>query len=286
MATFPERVLTAVNAVLGAAGDAALGPLMALPPLASLLVISLLTAAVAVFVVSRTSDQKGMAGTRRGIYAALLEIRLFSDDPPAVLRAAGEIMVANARYLRLSLVPLAWMAIPLTLAVAQLHAFYGYAGLTPGVAALVAVDLRPNGRDNGASSTALALEVPRGITVDSTAVRLAGSDQVLWRIVPGATGSYTLMIRDGDRAVTKSLEVSASTARRSPRRAQPSGLVDRLRYPSETPLPDDSNIAAITIAYPEARLQVLGWRLHWVVPYLLLSTAWALVLARRFGISI
>ena len=274
-----------MNGALVAAFDAALGPLMGLHRLVSLLLVSLVTAAAMLVVVARTSDQKGLADTKRGIHAALFEIRLFGDDPLAVLRALGEVLVRNARYLRLSLVPLLWMAVPLVLAVAQLQAFYGYAGLTPGVPAIVMVELRQAAPSTDASPNALVLEAPSAIRIDTGAVRLLGSNEVLWRIVPNAAGTYTLTVRDGGRAVTKSLQVSAHPARRSPIRVQ-AGLADQLLYPSEPLLPADSRIAAITVAYPEPGLDVLGWSVHWIVVYGLLSMGCALALARRFGVMI
>jgi hypothetical protein len=274
-----------VNGALTAAFDAALGPLMGWPPVASLLVVSLVTAVVMLLVVARTSNQKGLATTKRGIHAALFEIRLFGDDPVNVLRALGEVVMCNAHYLRLSLVPLLWMAIPLVLVVAQLQGFYGYEGLTPGVPAIVKVELRQTASSADVSADALVMDAPDGIRIDTAAVRLLGSNEVLWRIVPNAEGTYALTIRDGDRAVTKSLQVSASRARRSPRRLQ-AGLAGQVLYPSEPLVPEESRIAAITVMYPEPGLEVLGWRAHWMIVYGLLSMACALILARRFGVTI
>lgn len=285
MATFPERVLAWVNGALVAAFDVVLGPLMGLPPLLSLLIVSLVTAVAMLLVVARTSDQKGLTDARRGIHAALFEIRLFADDPVNVLRALGEVLVRNGRYLRLSLVPLLWMAVPLVLVVAQLQGFYGYEGLTPGVPAIITAELRHGAPATDASAEPLVMAAPGEIRIDTAAVRLLGSNEVLWRIVPTTAGAYTLTVRDGARAVTKSLHVSAARARRSPRRMQ-AGLADQLLYPSEPLLPDDGQIAAITVRYPEPGLDVFGWRIHWMIVYGLLSMGCALVLARRFGVTI
>lgn len=274
-----------MNGALVAAFDVVLGPMMGLPPLVSLLLVSIVTAAAMLLVVARTSDQKAMADTKRGIHAALFEIRLFGDDPPTMLRSFGDVLIQNARYLRLSLVPLLWMALPLVLVIAQLQAFYGYAGLTPGEPALVTVQLKPAGAAMDASSVALVMEAPSGVRVETDAVRLAGSDEVLWRIVPDTAGAYALSVRDGSTVVAKSLIVSADLARRSPVRTQP-GLADQFLYPSETPLPDDSRISAIAVAYPEPGIDVLGWRMHWLIVYGVLSVACALLLARRFGVTI
>ena len=270
-----------MNRALVAAFDVVLGPLRGWPPLASLLIVSLGTAVVMLLVVARTSNQKGLADTRRGIHAALLEIRLFGDDPVNVLRALGDILLSNARYLRLSLVPLLWMSIPLVLGVGQLQGFYGYDGLTPGMPAIVTAELHAS----AGTASPLVLEAPREIRIDTAAVRLSRSNQVLWRIVPNAIGSYTVTVRAGSETATKSLQVSDSLARRSPRRMQ-AGLVDQLLHPSEPLLPSDGLIASIMVRYPEPGLDVLGWRVHWMIVYGLMSMGCALILAPRFGVTI
>lgn len=283
MATFPETALAWANGALVAVFDAVLGPMMGWPPLVGLLLVSIVTAAGMLVVVARTSDQKAMAATKRGIHAALFEIRLFGDDPPVMLRAFGEVLVRNAHYLRLSLVPLLWMALPLVLVIAQLQAFYGYAGLTPGEAALVTVQMKPA----STSSTAAApiLETPGEVRVETDAVQMVGSNEVLWRIVPDAAGTFTMTLRDASVEVTKSVVVSTRAGRRSPIRAQ-AGLADQFLYPSEAPLPGDSRIAAITVSYPETGIDVFGWRIHWLIVYGVMSVLCALVLARRFGVTI
>ena len=283
MATFPERALAWVNAALVTAFDVLLGPLMGLPPLVSLLLVSLVTAAAMLVVVARTSNQRAMIETKRGIHAALFEIRLYGDQPGLMLRAFGEVLVRNGRYLLLSLVPLAWMSVPLVLVIAQLQAFYGYAGLQPGAQALITVQLITDA--GSAAASALVLEAPAAVGLETGAVRLAGSSEVVWRIRPRSEGAYVLTFREGGTAVTKSLLVSPAPGRRSPMSVA-AGLADQALYPSEAPLPAGSRIASIAVAYPEPGIAVFGWRMHWMIVYGVLSLACAFMLARRFGVTI
>ena len=272
-----------MNAVLVSTSDLAFVLLGALPPLVTLLAVSLVTGAAMLLVVARTSNQSRMAATKRAMQAGLFEIRLFNDDLRAVLRALGELLRQNLRYLGLSLVPLAWMALPLVLLMAQLQAYYGYDGLAPGQAALLQAELRQAPGADGVPSEAPVLEAPESIRVETSAVQLAGSNEVLWRIVPTAEGAYTLTIRQGDRSVTKTLQVSNGPARRSPFRMSP-GLLDQLLYPSEPPLPADGPVTQITVTYPEPGLAIFGWRIHWLIVFVALSMAAAFILAKRFNV--
>jgi hypothetical protein len=283
LATFPERALAWGNAALVTAFDVVLGPLMGLPPLVSLLLVSLVTAAAMLVVVARTSNQRAMIETKRGIHAALFEIRLYGDQPGLMLRAFGEVLVRHGRYLVLSLAPLAWMSVPLVLVIAQLQAFYGYAGLQTGVPALITVQLMAD--SGSAAAPVLVLEAPSAVGLETGAVPLAGSNEIVWRIRPRREGTYALTFRESGAAVTKSLLVSPTPGRRSPMIVA-AGLADQALYPSEAPLPASSRIASIAVTYPEPGIDIFGWRMHWMIVYGVLSLACAFILARRFGVTI
>lgn len=274
--------LAALNAGLVALTDAWLVPLASWPPLLALFVLSVLTALVMLPVVRRTSDQARIRATKRRIQAALFEIRLFSEEPRFVLRALGDALAANLLYLRLSLVPLAWLALPLLLLMAHLEAFYGRTGLTMGTPALVELQLRGDPAE-WPPATAVSLEAPEALRVETTAVRFPASGEIVWRLVPEQAGDFALTLRVAGHVIVKSLHVSHDPARRSPRRALP-GVVDQLLFPSEPPLPADAPVSHVDVAYPEARISVWGWDLDWLVIYIAMTLVVALVLAPRWGV--
>jgi hypothetical protein len=289
LATFPERALAAVNAAATSVFDAVFALLAALPPLVSLALVSLVTGVVMLWVVARTSDQPRLAATKRAMHAGLFEIRLFNDDLAAMLRAVGELLWHNARYLRLSLVPLLWMAIPLVIVIAQLQAFYGYAGLVPGEPVLLKAEIEgPAGAATSAPGGAVAaplLEAPPDIRVETGAVQLAGSNEVLWRIVPLSAGDFTVTLRAGGHTFTKTVHVSDGVARRSPLRVA-HGVMDLLLYPSEPLLDASGPVSAISLTYPEPGMDVLGFRVHWLILFMVVSMASAFALARRVGVTL
>jgi len=277
LATFPERAVAAVNIALVAVFDAALGPLLRLAPLTGLLVISLLTAVVALLVMRLVSDQPRLRATRRRMQAALFEIRLHADDPIAVLRSFGDVLIQNAVYLRLNLTAVLWLIVPLSLMVAQLQAFYGYSGLTRGEPALLTLE--------SSDDAPVTLEAPREIRVDTDPVRLLGTATTVWRIVPAEPGAFVVTTRSGESVVTKTVLVGEGPARRSPLRGQ-AGLEQQLLYPSETIIPAESTITSIAVDYPQGSVGLFGWPVHWLVVYGLFSLLAAWVLSRRLGVTI
>ena|ERR1700722_12761793 len=272
--------VAAVNATLDRLFDLMLRPLRPLPILVSLAVVSLVTAIAILVVVRATSNQQALAAVRRQIYADLLEMRLFNDDLPAMWRAQWSMVQDNGRYLRLSLVPALWTLIPLALVLTQFQVHFGYAEVGVGEPVLVTAVLKSR-RD----LPDVRLDLPRGVRLDSAAIRLPALQQVVWRVVADSAGEFVLGVRAGGANYEKTLRISGGLARRSPVRPAPR-LVDQLRYPSETPLPDSAALASIGVAYADRPIDVIGWQVPWLAVYIALSFAFALALKKPLRVTL
>jgi len=274
-----------VNAVLCPVFDLLLAPFAALPPIVSLVVVSLPTAILMLVVFKHTSDQVALAAVKRRIHAGLFEIRLFSDDLRAIFRAQGEILRHNLTYLRLSLVPMVWILPPMVLLIAQLQFHYGYEGLRPRETALLEVDLKPETVTAG-ERPRVVLDLPPGLGAQTEDVWLPAESQLAWRLAAEREGDFQIGISiDGAPPVTKTLRVTKSLVRLSPVRVD-SGFFSQLIYPAEPPLPRDSSIREIRISYADREISVLGSGMHWLIPFFALSIAFAFALKGRFGVTL
>ena len=277
--------MSSVNAVLRPVFDLLLAPFAGLPPIVSLVVVSLLTAILMLVVFKRTSDQAALAAVKRHIHAGLFEIRLFNDDLRAILRAQGEILRHNLTYLRLSLVPMVWILPPMVLLIAQLQFHYGYEGLRPGEATLLKVDLKPETVSAGDRPRAV-LDLPPGLGAQTEDVWLPAESQVAWRLAAEREGDFEVAVSiDGAPPVTKTVRVTPEVMRLSPVRVDRSFL-SQLIYPAESPLPADSPIHAIHIDYADREVSVLGLGMHWLIPFFVLSIAFAFALRGSFKVTI
>jgi uncharacterized membrane protein (DUF106 family) len=274
--------VTVVNAALRAAFDLLLLPFRSLPPLVGLLVVSVAAAVAMLIVFKKTSNQARLEVVKRQIHACLFELRLFSDDLPAILRAQGEILRHNLRYLGLSLVPMLVMLVPLALVVAQLQFHYGYRGLRPNDDFVVTVQLKEGQAD--ARPTA-SLAAPPGLAVETPAVWIPTERELAWRLRAREWGDYELKVSLNGREYVKTAQVSEAVRRRSPVRLEP-GLINQVLYPAEDPLPGDAPVAAISVGYRESDVPVLGWAVNWLVLFLVLSIAFAFALRRRMGVTL
>jgi hypothetical protein len=270
-----------VNVVFGRLVDLWLVPVRHLPPIAGLVVCSVIVAVVLVLVFKATADQPRLRAARRQLQGAIFEMRLFRDDPGAVIRALGEALRHQGTSLRLISVPLAVSIVLLAPVVGHLHAVYGYEGLQPGRPVLVTAQLR-EGLADGADVT---LEVPAGIGVETSAVWIPATREVLWRLTPVVPGSYTVHVVVAGVRFSKALDAAAAPARRSPVRTS-GGVLDQLRNPVESRLPDDGPLVAIRLTYPERRIELLGWRVHWAAVFLAFTLGAAIGLSRRLRVRL
>lgn len=278
--------MSVLNALLRAVFDAALYPFRGLNPLVGLVVVSLPISIAMLVVFKATSAQAELAAVKRRIHACLFEIRLFNDDLLAILRAQLEILRHNLTYLRLSLVPMVWLILPLTLVIAQLQFHYGYQGLAPGRPVLLEVELSPSAAGpGGAARPNAALEVPEGLRVETPALWIPSRNQLLWRLAAERSGDYTLTVKVGDASETKSVRVAEGIVRRSPIRTD-TGLLNQLLYPAEPPLPAQSPIRAISLRYPERDVDVFGWPLHWMIVFFILTIVFAFALRGPFKVTL
>jgi hypothetical protein len=277
--------MATLNALLRPVFDLMLSPVSQVSPLVGLTIISLLTAVVMLIVFKWTSNQGALAAVKRQIHAGLFEIRLFNDDLILILKSQFEVLRHNLTYLRLSMAPMLWMIVPLTLMVAQLQFHYGYSGLQPGAASILKVDLSagdgaPMGRPDA------TLGVPEGLRVETPALWIPAKRQLVWRIAADTPGAYEVTVVVDGKSEAKSVRVGDGIVRRSPIRVSPSFL-DLLLYPAESPLPADSPFQSISVAYPDRDIDMFGvWGGHWLIVFMVLSIAFAFALRNVFGVTI
>jgi uncharacterized membrane protein (DUF106 family) len=287
-----------INRAFGATLDVLLAPFDALPPMVGLAVLALLTAVVVLQIFKATSNQRRLSDVKRAIHAALFELRLFSDDPRAIIRAQREILQHNARYLTLCLVPLLWTIVPLWFVVAQLEFRYGYDGLRVGEPVLLTVLLdepEPTGwepvavarvsRAAAAPRPRAVLEGPEAIGIDTHAVWIPATNEVVWRLVPRAGGEHAVTVRIGNDRFTKTVTVSDGIGRRSPRRPR-AGVLNELLYPAEPPLPADAAAAAILVDYPHRDITIFGWAMPWIAVFFALTIVFALLLRKPLRVVV
>jgi hypothetical protein len=184
---------------------------LGMPALASLVPISILTGIGTLLVFRRASDQAAVRRAKGLVTAHLLEFRLFMDEPRLILKAQRDLIVANARFMKLMLRPLVVLVLPMALLLAAMEAFYGHAPLRVGDPAIVTAQMKH-------ADISLVLKAPDGIAVETPPVRVGADRQVSWRIRPLRAINTELELVRPDRSVAKSISAGAGMHYLSERR--------------------------------------------------------------------
>src|SRR5262249_43250107 len=164
---------------------------------------------------------RAITNVKARIQASLYEMRLFNDNPGAIFRALFEGLRNNGAYLGLSLVPVAWMIVPLGLTLLHLNTRFGYAPLQPGDVTMVRAQLTDGWRadfagvDEGGRPP-ISLEPSAAVDVLTPAVWLPSKNEVLWKVEVRQPGGHDLQIKLGDKTYTKSVWGGGGLASRSP----------------------------------------------------------------------
>jgi hypothetical protein len=245
----------------------------------SLAAIGVPAAAAMLWGVRRFSDQGAILRTKRRLRAHLYELRLFADEPGLIWRAQKGLLAQNTKYLGLMLRPALVLALPMVLLLAQIELFYGRRPLPVGEPAMVTLQME----HPPVSGAPPSLEVPEGVAVETPPVRVLSERQVSWRIRPLREVSGLLRISLPGGTLDKTVDASSGLRRLSARRV--SSLPELLLHPGESPI-RQSGVEWIEVAYPSAELRLFGFGFHWLVWFTLFSLAAALLLKKRFRVSL
>ena len=248
-----------------------------------MLVVSALTGLLMLFIFKLTSNQSGIRRAKDRIKAHLLEMRLYNDSLRSQFKAQGGILKANFKYMSHSLKPMLVMFVPVILILIQLNFWFAYASLAPGQAALLKVTVKES---INLLETDIRLQPAPGLTIETPPLRIEEEGEVDWRISFTEAGVHTLDIVVGSEHFSKTVAVAERPlSRLSPRRVE-KRFWEELFYPTEPPLDKSSAVSRIEVAYPTSGLPFLGWNMHWLIAFFILSVLFGFSLKGLFKVEI
>ena len=130
-----------------------------------------------------------------------------------------------------------------------------------------------------------SLEANNGLRVETPPLRIPLAKEVDWRIRANAFGKHTLWVEVPGHRLEKTLIVSDKLIPVSPRRTLDS-FWNALLNPTEPPIPEDSPVEEIEVHYPARTIPILGWEMHWIVVFFIISILSGLALKGFFQIEI
>ena len=271
-----------LNRTMTALFDGLMQPWKMQSPWPAMVVSSLVTAAVLVFLFRISSNPESIRQSRNRLLARTLELLMFQHDLRVSLTACGRILWANAVYIFQFLRPMAVGAIPLLLIFAQLESWFQWRPLHVGERTVLTVDVDAA---YPVSSTLAELSLSDGLQLDSPVVRIPSTNQMAWRIKASQAGLGWGDVKIGEVTERKTIVSGQDLTRLSAQRPL-EGQWTGLLSPSETSLAVSGPIKKMQITYPTREISMGETELSWIVASIGLMMVLSLLLGRIFGIRL
>ena len=271
------------NSVLGKLFDILFLPFRNMSPWVGMVLISLLTSFLMLFIFRHTSNQAGIKKAKSLIKAHLLELRLFPDDMRIQFRAQGRILLANLKYIGHNSKPMLVMIVPVLLILIQLNLWFGARSLKPGESAILKIRL---GGDRFPSEMAVDVEPPPQIEIETPPLRIEDEAEIDWRVKAKETGFGQVTLVVGGKTIVKDVAVGAKPLAKISTIRVGRNILDQVFNPGERPLPSGSLIRSVELKYPAARMDFFGLHIHWLVIYFVLSIIFGFAFKGVFKVEI
>lgn len=271
------------NSVLGKLFDILFLPFRNMSPWVGMVLISLLTSFLMLFIFRHTSNQAGIKKAKNLIKAHLLELRLFQDDMRIQFRAQGKILLANLKYIGHNSKPMLVMIVPVVLILIQLNLWFGARSLKPGESAILKIKL---GGDRFPSDVVVNVEPPTQIEIETPPLRIEDEAEIDWRVKAKETGLGQLTLVVDGKTIAKDVTVGAKPLTKISTIRVGRNILDQVFNPGERPLPSGSLVRSVELKCPAARMNFFGLHLHWLVIYFVLSIIFGFAFKGVFNVEI
>lgn len=273
--------MTFINKIMTAIFDFIFMPFNNISPIWGLLVVSLLTGIVMIWIFKFTSNQAAIKKTKDKISAHFMEVRLFKDDLGIMLDAQKKILRTNLTYMRYSVTPMLVMIVPVVLILVQLGIRYAARPLRVGDSALVKVTLATD----APSKPPLLIELGDGLKQETPMLRAPGGKGAEFRVGAVEEGEHEITVLVGEERVTQPVLVSSAIHRVYPTRAKAT-FMHTLLNPGQVSIPKDSSVEEISVSLPPQDVKLLGFNINWLVFFFVASVVGGYSLKGVFKVEV
>lgn len=271
------------NSIFGKIFEFIFFPFKNLSPWIGMILISLLTGLLMLLIFRFTSNQEGIRRVKNKIKAHLLELRLFKDSLALSLKAQGNILRYNLKYISYSGKPLLVMIVPLILILIQLNFWFGYHSLKPGEKTILKIKLK---EDQNILDLDLKVEPPPSLAIETPPLWIEEKKEINWRLRAKERGLHILTFRINGQSFIKKVTVAQKPLTRiSPLKVQ-RNFIDELFNPGEKPLSRELPVKSVEVKYPAENMNLFGWRIHWIIVYFVLAIIFGFAFKGVFKVEI
>jgi uncharacterized membrane protein (DUF106 family) len=239
--------------------DPILGPVLSLPPLLGIILLSFIISLIITVIYKYTTDQNMMKQLKDEIKEFQNEIKTLKDNPEKAMQVQKEAMKTNMKYMSMSMKSTLITFIPIIFIFGWMSSHLAFEPLQAGQTFTVTMSLFTP------INSEATLTVPSGMTIDGSATKEVNSDSVFWTL-KGEKGVHIVEYELNGKVLPQEIIIG-----------------DKIEYSTPVMKVNDkvSNIKAITINYPKRIVTNLGFmKLGWLGTYIICSILFSLGLRK------
>jgi hypothetical protein len=261
-----------INLLFNPIGNLVFAPFVALPPWLALTVMSAIGGIVGMWLYGLASNQAALKRVSDKTRANLLAMKIFKEELSVTFVSQGRLFLAVMQRLWLTVRPILIMSAPFVLAMSQMGARFEHRPFVPGESTIVTLELS---RDAWGDHRNVDPTLSEGLTLETPALRDAKKSTVQWRVRVGEAGPHTIAWMIGDHKIEKQLATGDDLVVTSAKR--PTSFGEQILYPSEVPFSTGSPVVSVAASMPKRSTPILGYDIHWLISFLLLSIVFGLM---------
>ncbi|MBD3310290.1 DUF106 domain-containing protein [Candidatus Woesearchaeota archaeon] len=237
--------------------DPVFGPLLSLPPLLAVGIMSLVISLIVVMIYKFTTDQDLMKQLKSELKEYRKEMKELKKHPERLEKVNREMMETNLKYMKQSFKPMLITMIPVFIIFGWMNAHMAYLPITPGEEFTTTMEL-----EKGIEGE-VELIAPEEIEMIDDPLQKIGAGEARWRL-KGPAGEYMLEYRYEEESYTKELIIT-----------------DEREYAEPELKVKDDEVNAIRIGNKPLKPLDLGfWQIGWLGTYIIFSIIFSQVLRK------
>jgi len=243
-------------------------PFKTVDPFWGMLFVSFVSGIVMLLIFKATSDQAGIKTAKKKVRGHFLAIRLYRDDLGLMFGTVKSLFVSNVLYLKKAFRPMLFLILPVGIILIHIAGRYEKRPLRVGETTVLSLKLNDN--TGWEQLKKVEIDVPDGLKLETPPVRIAQLMEISWRIGVEEQGEYWVTFKLADDVVKKKIHVTDELLALDSKVTQ-SRFFTLLSSTDESSLPESGPFSAIEMSYPKREFDMLGFELHWLLSFFLLS---------------
>lgn len=240
--------------VLGNLLDPIFNPLLSLPTLWAVIILSFLISFTITLITKYTTDQDLMKRLKEELKELQAEMKELKKEPEKAMQVQKQVMQTNMKYMKQSFKGMLYTFIPIIIIFGWMTAHLAYEPILPGQEFTTSVTF---GKNTGGM---IELSVPDGIEIDGTAKKEVKDGVVKW-VLSGNKGEYLLEYTYNGEKYGKEVLITKENKYKEP--------IKSIK---------GSAIKSIEIGNVQRQLLNLGfWKPGWLGTYIIFSIIFSII---------